>query len=307
MDSKVFLSKFGKAILCVVIIASLFLPFAETQTSMTVLGQTQTTTAGPFKGIDMLQYGGMWGYLIFLGIAVILIFEFVKSLNAYRGVACLVASGLIIASLALGTLAFKNADPLGAAGNALGAASSAIGSAMNDLMDTSVSFQIGFFIAAAAAVLLLILSVWTMVKKDKPVPVTGTDSGQGGGWHLYQPNASLLTPSSPAAAATQSTERTEKVLDVIAKLADLRDRGVITDEEFAYKKAELLNIPTQGVAAAPVSALVARAPKKTESVLEVINKLADMNKNGILTDEEFAAKKTELLNEYTKALASEVE
>ena len=34
-------------------------------------------------------------------------------------------------------------------------------------------------------------------------------------------------------------------LQALVKLADLRDRGIITDEEFAAKKAQLLGLQTR--------------------------------------------------------------
>jgi Short C-terminal domain len=48
--------------------------------------------------------------------------------------------------------------------------------------------------------------------------------------------AAPATPAAPPQAATSSGE----VTDALGRLGDLRDRGIITPEEFEAKKAELL-------------------------------------------------------------------
>jgi hypothetical protein len=52
------------------------------------------------------------------------------------------------------------------------------------------------------------------------------------------PPTAGLPPASPAAAPAAGTDR----LDQVAKLADLHQRGVLTDEEFAHEKAKILGL-----------------------------------------------------------------
>ncbi len=76
------------------------------------------------------------------------------------------------------------------------------------------------------------------------------------GWGGYPPHPGYGTPTYgqsygpgqphagapwPATAPYQAGPAdTEDVADALTKLADLRDRGLVTDAEFAHKKAELL-------------------------------------------------------------------
>jgi predicted Zn-dependent peptidase len=49
-------------------------------------------------------------------------------------------------------------------------------------------------------------------------------------------------PATPSMAApTPAIDTSEEVAQALARLADLRDRGAITPEEFETKKAELLS------------------------------------------------------------------
>ncbi len=48
--------------------------------------------------------------------------------------------------------------------------------------------------------------------------------------------------ATPAPAATASTDAEPSYLNELEKLADLRDRGLITEEEFAAKKGQLLGL-----------------------------------------------------------------
>lgn len=53
------------------------------------------------------------------------------------------------------------------------------------------------------------------------------------------PSASAAAPSRPASAAARGS--TDDIFAAIERLADLRQKGILTDEEFSAKKAELLS------------------------------------------------------------------
>jgi membrane protein YdbS with pleckstrin-like domain len=55
-----------------------------------------------------------------------------------------------------------------------------------------------------------------------------------------EPAQSVATPATPAASATPATARFE-IRDRLIELDDLRQRGILSEEEFAAKKSELLN------------------------------------------------------------------
>jgi membrane protein YdbS with pleckstrin-like domain len=64
--------------------------------------------------------------------------------------------------------------------------------------------------------------------------------GVGAGVPAQAPTQSVATPAPPAAPATAGTARFE-IRDRLIELDDLRQRGILSEEEFAAKKSELLN------------------------------------------------------------------
>ena len=76
-----------------------------------------------------------------------------------------------------------------------------------------------------------------------PTPIAATTPSQTGATTLDAPRPlAISAPStSSTAAATTSTDRSAvSVVDELAKLADLREKGLLTDEEFASFKAKLM-------------------------------------------------------------------
>jgi membrane protein YdbS with pleckstrin-like domain len=64
--------------------------------------------------------------------------------------------------------------------------------------------------------------------------------GVGGSAPAREPAQSVATPAPPAASAMPGTARFE-IRDRLIELDDLRQRGILSEEEFAAKKSELLN------------------------------------------------------------------
>ena len=64
--------------------------------------------------------------------------------------------------------------------------------------------------------------------------------GVGASAPAPEPAQSVATPATPAAPATPATARFE-IRDRLIELDDLRQRGILSEEEFAAKKSELLN------------------------------------------------------------------
>ncbi len=65
---------------------------------------------------------------------------------------------------------------------------------------------------------------------------------QASAQQAQQPVPPPPPPPSPAAAAPEGDRLTDDAVDQLKKLAELRDAGVLTDEEFAAKKASILGI-----------------------------------------------------------------
>jgi len=71
--------------------------------------------------------------------------------------------------------------------------------------------------------------------------VAGTAQSVAGRVAARQQAASDKKGVRPANEATKPGMLTDEVVDQLKKLADLRDAGVLTDKEFAAKKAKLLH------------------------------------------------------------------
>jgi hypothetical protein len=56
------------------------------------------------------------------------------------------------------------------------------------------------------------------------------------------PAAPVAAPEPPPAATGDADALTDAVVDQLRKLAELRDAGILTDEEFAAKKRQLLGL-----------------------------------------------------------------
>jgi hypothetical protein len=88
-------------------------------------------------------------------------------------------------------------------------------------------------IFAGVALLLLVASVW-LGRAMRPLSALSSTATQT--WPLTQPTvASPTAPTAPVAAAGA-----DPLVDRLARLADQRDRGVLTEAEFQAQKAKLL-------------------------------------------------------------------
>ena len=93
-------------------------------------------------------------------------------------------------------------------------------------------------IFAGVSLLLLAGSVW-LGRAMEPL------SAMAGGVSAWSPAVARQTPAWPAAgaagpAATATAAGADPLVDRLARLADLRDRGILTEAEFEAQKAKLL-------------------------------------------------------------------
>ncbi|HEY6399354.1 MAG TPA: SHOCT domain-containing protein [Solirubrobacteraceae bacterium] len=107
-------------------------------------------------------------------------------------------------------------------------------------------------IALGGLVLVIILSGMVAKRADvraRVAPVLGTDFGAPPGMTFTTPGITVRTPSNGETVATFGLGATASgpqvvgqatQLDELAKLADLHERGVLTDAEFATEKARIL-------------------------------------------------------------------
>ena len=76
-----------------------------------------------------------------------------------------------------------------------------------------------------------------------PTPVVATAPSQTGATTPDAPKpVAIIAPSTsfPATATTSTDRSAVSIADEIAKLGDLREKGILTDEEFTTLKARLM-------------------------------------------------------------------
>jgi hypothetical protein len=74
----------------------------------------------------------------------------------------------------------------------------------------------------------------------QPLVETQSDSGFKKRGFFSKPGAQPIPPAAPAAPSTAEATSPASVADELMKLAQLRDAGVLTSEEFEAQKAKLL-------------------------------------------------------------------
>lgn len=67
-------------------------------------------------------------------------------------------------------------------------------------------------------------------------------AGQAAAAQQRSAAAAAPAPAAPAPAAAAAGGLTDEVVDQLKKLGELRDAGILTDEEFSAKKAVILGI-----------------------------------------------------------------
>ena len=222
----------GKIVLCILIVVGMALSFATLNAKVTVAGVSSEVSASA-TGFEMLKYTkSIWGYLVFVFMGLIIAIEFIKKIKKYKTVFDCALATLIVVCLFTSVLLLKTSMP-GFEG-------------LDNLMEIKidVSFGIGFWIAVVAAVGIIVASV-IETKVDKgEMPEVNLDIPLPEKLLKIQPKEEQPTQQYNAKKSSGETfDRLEKALSLIEKMADLKDRGIISEEEFTIKKRELLSIP----------------------------------------------------------------
>jgi hypothetical protein len=78
------------------------------------------------------------------------------------------------------------------------------------------------------------LGIQSIELTDEDKAIVSSESGQA------PPPSTQPAPAAPVAAASAAPQ--ESYLDELERLADLRDKGIISDEDFEAKKRQLLGL-----------------------------------------------------------------
>lgn len=249
------------AILCVICVVALLLPFCSVDASVSFAGVSGGASEA-VNGITMVTETGMWGYLFVIALAGILLFSYIKQLSSYKKLASLVCSAVMILSL------FLSPGNLSAAGGAEGSSS----------VEIDVSYGVGFWIILVCSVCFALLSlIGFLGLKGNPlfdaINSVNEETPKQDGERTNIPNINL-------------SSATEKIGNVTKNITEAvsQQAGNIIDKA----KETASNMQTSSAQKTPTD--------NTDYIMEQINKLFEMKEKGILTEEEFTAKKAEYLS-----------
>lgn len=250
---KNFVTKHLLLILCIISLIALLLPFGSITAEVEVMGYSGGSDTQTMNGLEAVKEG-ILGYLLIIGPVLLIVMNYIKKLEPHKGLLAIIVP--IICLVVLVIVGFK-AKGYAGAGNADAGA-----------FTTDVEFSIGF-----GAILLGLSYIGTLVagaviyhnftfdkaglERLKEEGKELIDAAQNKISNIeFKSNASdeqektdITVGNGETAAVTinktkqtksLNVKRTDEVLQLIEKLAEMRERGILTEEEFSEKKQQLL-------------------------------------------------------------------
>ena len=267
--NKEFILKNLTGILCVISIVAMFLPFisVEASVSASVGGFSASASSGEtvLNGFTLTTDGGLFGILLDLCIVIIIASTYVPQLKQYRKF--VLAGSAILGIICLILVPTNIANALSAAGGAAGSSVK---------VDTKFTMLIGFWIILICYIAILAVAVIQFfgLKGNKVLDmVNAENSGEGSG-NMPQLNFNA-----------------DKLKEMAQNAA-----GNISNAASSVKD-KVSNAVSSGGSSEGGEASARPAKKENpEVIMKQIKELHEMKEMGILTEEEFAAKKKEYLD-----------
>lgn len=251
MDVKTIFKQHGLTILSAAAVLALVLPFISVTASVEILGssgQSETVTTG-FGAIGTT----LLGLGLIVGPVLLVAMNYIKQLEKYKG---LLAMGVPVLCLLIEVITFFIAKGASAAASAGGGAVNA---------EVSASMGIGFFVLILIYLGMIVSGAvlyfnFTFDKQGlERLKSEGADIFGNSFEKIKEGGANIINSASEkisnmqdgavknTADGTQKPQKktlnynkVEEVLSLIEKLADMKEKGILTEEEFAEKKKELL-------------------------------------------------------------------
>ena len=238
-------------ILCAISILAILFPFCSIEMNVSVMGFSSDSSS-TINGTKLLSDGGLWGIMIVLAPIVVLVASYLPQLEAYKKIICMGSSGIMILAL------FLVAGSFGA---------SASGGSAD--FDMSVKYLIGFWIMLVSAVLIFGIAViqFFNLKGNKVFSTVNSESSKETEYTFDSKDFNIKAPQinidkdkisemaqnmagSISSAASNiaenvssratSKEKPDEIMEQIKKLFEMKEAGILTEEEFTTKKQELL-------------------------------------------------------------------
>jgi len=235
-----FVKKHLLTILCAVCLLLLLLPIANVTTTMKVEAFGASSESKATTAVTGLSAAGsnVFAYLLILGPILLVAMNYIKQLDKYKSLLAVVVPaiclvGLIIVLLQCGSINAKASNSAASA-------------------EVSVSWAIGAYLLILAYIGTAIAGgvVYHGLRLDKE----GLQQLKSGAANLVSSAQEKMGEvkigngggtSAPAGSPepvkkSANLKRTEEVLALLEKLNEMKDRGILSEEEFTRKKQQLL-------------------------------------------------------------------
>lgn len=292
--------KFDKSILlknltsifCGALILCFLLPFVKVSMDVSSSLGSAVAESPAINGLKIITEGGFLGILYFLMPILTLIASYLPPLGAYKKYICLGTSviGLILLFLIPGQFSASSS-----AGEGASAASVKI----------SINYQIGFWLMLVFLIALVALSViqFFNLKGNKVFEAVNASDNTASGQGMTMPHIDTekITGFAQNVAGTfsgQIKNITESMANKPASAANqqgtVQQTPLVSQPVQQQPQAQPV-IQTASVPVSPAPVMQTEENKNPEEVMELLKKLFEMKEAGILTDDEFTAKKQEML------------
>lgn len=286
-------------ILCGALILCFLLPFIKVNVDVSTALGSASAESPAMNGIKIITEGGFWGIVYFLMPVLILAVSYIHALEAYKKYICLGASaaGLL--------LLFSIPGQLSTSASSEGAAQATV--------EMSVKYQIGFWLMLVLLIALTALSVirFFNLKGNKvfeAVNMADETSATENDREIKLPHIntekiSSFTQNVAETVSGQIKNITENMANKAASQSNeqgtAETQQTQTTKQPVTKQTQTQKASSMQMKSAPVHAdsyvPTAEAKKEPEEIMEHLKKLFELKETGILTEEEFTAKKQEML------------
>lgn len=244
MDIKKLLNQHILTILCAVSLLVLFLPFLSVTAEMEILGASSSSTATTtgYGAIGNAFLG--WGLII--GPALLVAMNYIKQLEKYKGLLAIVVP---IACIVIEIITFFQAKGASASASA-GGASAEVNASMGIGFFLLILVYLGMIVSGAVLYHNFTLDKQGLARlKTEGTDLLGSslDKIKGSGANIinsasekFSNRQSNSGESDNAPKKSINHNKSEEILCLIEKLASMKEKGILTEEEFAAKKQELL-------------------------------------------------------------------
>lgn len=218
-------------LLCAIALIALLLPMYSVTASVdsAFFSGSESQNVSGFQAIE----GSFFAVLLVVGPLLLIAMNFIKKLERHQGLLAIVIPLICIVSLIIVLIAAGSADNSG--GNEYFSASTSVGIGFGAILD---------FLAYAGMIVVGAVKYHNFTFDKAGVERMKAEGAEILSGAKDRVSAAAQTVSAAAAQSAKqnvNVNGTEDILGLIRKLSEMKDNGILTEEEFAEKKAQLLS------------------------------------------------------------------